>query len=50
MVLQQPMGQEQGHVALQGRQGHIGPEINDSCHNDNPVPADEYITKPIRHT
>ena len=50
MVLQQPTGQEQGHVAHPGRQGHIGPEINESRHNDNPAPADEDITKPIRNT
>jgi hypothetical protein len=50
VVLQQPMGQEQGHVALPCRQGHRGQEINDSRTTNNPAPVDEDITKPIRHT
>ena len=28
-MLQKPTGQEQGHVALPGQQGHIGPKVND---------------------
>ena len=46
MVLQQATGEEQGHVTLPGQQGHIGPEVNDSRHNNHPVPADEDTTKP----
>ena len=47
MVLQQPTWQEHGHVALPGQQGPIGPEGNDSCHNNHPAPVYEETTKPI---
>ena len=47
MVLQQHAEQGQGHVALPGQQGHIGPEGNHPHHNDPPAPADEDNTKPM---
>ena len=31
--MQQPTVQEQIHVTLPGKEGHIGPEVNDSHHN-----------------
>ena len=49
-MLQQPTVQEQGHMALPGQQGHIGPEVIDSNHNDPPAPVDEDNTKPMWRT
>ena len=50
MVLQQPKVREQGNVALLGQQGHIGPEVNDSHHNDPPAPADKDNIMPMLRT
>ena len=49
-VLKQPTVQEQGHMALPVKQGHIGPEVNDSHYNNPPAPEDKDNTKPMWRT